>query len=231
MNANVKFDSVSVEVDEETTVSGQVCTPEWWPSGHRVGVVLAHDVETSFEDPEVVALQRGLAERGHLTLAFNFPYAEAGKKKPDPAPKLDRAYRAACARLMRDAENAPARMIAGGYGLGARVACQMVAQGTRVEGVVCLGFPLHPSNKPHLMKADPLYRIICPLLFVQGSRDPYCRVDRLTTLLRTIGAPANLYVVEDCVRGLTPAPGAEREPEEVRAEVLRATDAFIRKVI
>ena len=231
MNANVKLEAVEIEFGEEAAISGQLCTPEWWPSGHRLGIVIGHDAETSFKAAEMLELQQGLAKQGHLTFAFNFPYAQAGKKRPDPMAKLVRAYRAACASLVRDAENAPTRLIVGGFGLGGRVACHMVAQGTKVEGIFCLGFPLHPANKPHLQRAEALYRIICPVLFVQGSNDVYCRVDRLTSLLRTVGAPTQLYVIDGCGRGLTPNGKTGREPEEIYAETLRATDAFIRKIL
>ena len=231
MNTNIRVEAIEFQVDEQTRVSGQICTPEWWPSGHRVGVVIAHDAESNKDDENVVALQKGLAASGHLTVCFNFPYAQAGKKRPDPLPQLERTYRAACAAVLRDSENAPGRLIVGGYGLGARVACHMVAQGTKVEGIACLGYPLHPSGKPNQQKAEALYRIICPLLFVQGSRDAHCRVDRLTSLLRTIGAPTQLHVLEDCGQGLSLIRKTDRTPEEIRTETLRAVEAFIRRVI
>ena len=230
MNTNVKFESIAISVTPEIRVAGTICTPEWWPSGQRVGIVLAHDTVGSIEQEKVSALQIALTERGNLTLTFNFPYIEAGKKRPDPLPILERTYKTAVAALLSDTENAPARLLVGGYGLGARVAASVVSQGLKADGILCLGFPLHPSGKPNQQRATALFRIICPMLFVQGSRDAHCRVDRLETLLRRIGAPTDLRVIDDCGQGLEPIKRAERSPEQVRELVLQSIESFIEKI-
>ncbi|MEE9280311.1 MAG: alpha/beta family hydrolase [Myxococcota bacterium] len=231
MNTNVKFESTEIPVTPGNSVSGVVCTPEWWPSGQRVGIVLAHDTDGNIEQEKLAELQRALAERGNLTLRFNFPYVQAGKKRPDPPAVLERAYKAATASLLRDKENAPARLVIGGYGLGARVAASVVAQGLKVDGVVCLGFPLHPSGKPNQQRASALFRIICPMLFVQGARDAHCRVDRMEILLRRIGAPTDLRVIDDCGQGLELIKRAERSPEQVRELILQAIEGFLQKIV
>ncbi len=231
MNTNVKLDAIQIEASAGITVTGSVGTPEWWPSGRRVGVVLAHDTAGSLEQPELVALQRAMAERGHLTLRFNFPYAEARKKRPDAPEVLERTFRAAAASLLLDPENAPARMIVGGIGLGARVASQVVAQGMKVDGLMCLGFPLHPAGKPNQQKVDSLFRIICPMLFVQGSRDTHCRIDRLEGLRRRIGAPTRLHVVSDVGQGLALIKRTHRSQEEVLREITDTLDGFIQTVM
>ena len=230
MNTNVKFESIAISVTPEIRVAGTICTPEWWPSGQRVGIVLAHDTVGSIEQEKVSALQIALTERGNLTLTFNFPYIEAGKKRPDPLPILERTYKTTVAALLSDTENAPARLLVGGYGLGARVAASVVSQGLKADGILCLGFPLHPSGKPNQQRATALFRIICPMLFVQGSRDAHCRVDRLETLLRRIGAPTDLRVIDDCGQGLEPIKRAERSPEQVRELVLQSIESFIEKI-
>ena len=230
MNPSVLSDTTQIAVTPESSVGAVICTPEWWPSGHRVGVVLAHDVEGSIDQEKLARLQQALSERGNLTLRFNFPYAEAGKKRPDPPHLLERTLRAASATLLRDRENAPARLIIGGYGLGAQVATRVVAQGLKVDGIACLGFPLHPSGKPNQQRAEALFRLICPLLFIQGDRDAHCRVDRLEGLLRRIGAPTQLHVVTDCGQGLELIKRTERIPEEIHAETVEAFDRFIQRV-
>ena len=231
MNADVKSESIQIPVQGEIAVAGTVTTPEWWPSGRRLGVLIAHDAHTSAEHPQLVALTEGLARRGHLGLRFNFPFTQAGKKRPDPLPVLERSYHAAAGALLRDPENAPARLIVAGIGLGARVACQIVARGFKVDGLISLSYPLHPSGKPNQTRAEALSRIICPMLFVQGDRDPHCRLDRMEMTLRRVGAPTTLRVIRDASSGLEIIRRTDRTPEALVAETQASIDEFIARVI
>lgn len=229
MDGAVKIEPIEIKVAPDVTVAGRISMPEWWPSGQRIGIVLAHDLETNLDDPRIAALQQGLSERSHFVVAFNFPFAQEGKKRPDPERLLERAFRAAVGASMRDVEAAPARLFIGGYGLGARIAVNAAAQGLHAEGVICLGFPLHPSGKPNQQRIEALYRVTAPILFLQGARDAHCRIDRLTAALKTIGAPTQLQVIEDCGQGLELIRRSTRKPEDLHAEVLARIETFIRK--
>ena len=231
MVTNYRVEAIQIPVTPEISVSGNVGIPAWWPSGHRVGIVLGHDTGSDMDQAFLSSLHVRLVQRGYLTLRFNFPFAEQKKKRPDPSPLLERTFRAATTSLVRDPQIAPARLFFGGMGLGARVATQVVASGQTADGIVCLGFPLHPSGKPNQQKADALFRILCPVLFVQGPRDPYCRIDRLETLLRRIGAPTSLHVVEDADHSFGLIKRTARTPEEVLEESLTTLDGFVHKAL
>ncbi len=231
MDTNVKFETIRVPAMPDVTVTGVVATPKWWPSGQRIGLVIGHDLTGGMDEPNLVALQAALAAAGHLVLRFNFPFAELKMKRPDATPILDRTFKTAVAAVLADPENAPVRMLVGGIGLGARVATRAIAQGLKVDAAFSLGFPLHPSGKPGHQDVDYMFRIICPVLFVQGARDPHCRTDKLEELLRRIGAPTRLHVIPDCGAGLEPIKRTGRTPEKIREEVLAQLDLFIQEVI
>jgi predicted alpha/beta-hydrolase family hydrolase len=178
----------------------------------------------------VTCLQRDLVDRGVLTLRFNFPFAEAGRKRPDPDTLLDRTYRAAVAGLLADPQNAPGRLVFGGLGLGCRVATQTVAHGAKADALVCLGYPLHAAGKPSQLRADPLFRVICSTLFVQGTHDKHCRIDRLQALLRRVGAPTQLATIEDADHALQPIKRTTRSAAEMRSEVGSVVQAFLVQV-
>jgi predicted alpha/beta-hydrolase family hydrolase len=222
-----KREIVQVPVTRELRTTGTMGIPEWWPSGHRVGVVLAHDIGFNQDQPLLVQLQDELTERGYLTIRFNFPYAEAGKKRPDSSQLLERCLRGAISVLLNDPQTAPAQLVIGGFGLGARVAAETVAHGLKADSLLCLGFPLHPSGKPSQQKAEFLFRLICPVLFVQGTRDPYCRVDRLQLLLRRIGTPTQLEVVEDADHTLRAIKRSTRSQDEVDAQIRKVVFEFL----
>ena len=50
-----------------------------------------------------------------------------------------------------------------------------VADGMEAAGLVFLGYPLHPPGKPDRLRADHLSRIEVPMLFLQGTRDPFAK--------------------------------------------------------
>jgi len=230
-----RFEELKIPLPEPVhgieQVSAVLGIPRWWPTGSRVGVVIAHGQGDSLADPLIEHLQRELTERRHLTLRFNFPFAEAGKRRPDARPVLRRCYRAALAILSRDPSSAPARIFLGGMGLGGQVAAELASARIRSDGLFLLGYPLHPQRKPDEAQPEQLFRIVAPLLFCQGTRDPYCELDALRRVLRSVGAPTNLLVVEDADRHFHVPRKSGRTPEDVHAEILAAMDGWIQKVL
>ncbi len=210
-------------------MSARLGVPEWWPTGTRAGVVLAHDVAGGMDSELVSELHEKLARRGFLTLRFNFPFAEQRKRRPDAIPLLERVFRLAVQSLMLDPQNAPNRIVVGGVGLGAQVAAQVVAGGLKVDGLACLSYPLHPVGKPGQVRAEPLYRIICPILFVQGTHDPTCKLDRLQAVLRRVGAPTTFRVQTDADHDLGAIKRGSRPTAEIRADVLRLLLEFAQR--
>jgi len=144
---------------------------------------------------------------------------------------LRRAYRAAVAALARDPSAAPAHLFIGGMGIGARAAADVAAARLRVDGLIFLGFPLHPPNRPEEAQADELYRAVSPMLFVQGTRDSQCDLDALRRVLTRVGAPTALHICREADHRLHVLKKSGRTEEEVHAEVLDVTEAWIQKVV
>jgi predicted alpha/beta-hydrolase family hydrolase len=217
--------------EEGQQVSAVLGIPRWWPTGSRVAVVLAHGQRESMADPLIEYLHRELTERRYLTLRFNFPFAEAGKRRPDSLAVLRRCYRAAIGALARDPAGAPAHIFLGGKGIGGQVAADLAGARLRVDGVFLLGFPLHPQDKPEKSQPDQLFRIVAPLLFLQGTRDRNCDLDELRRVLRSVGAPTHLHTVEEADKSFKVRKKAARTAEEVYEETLATLDTWIQKVL
>ncbi|UCE86372.1 MAG: hypothetical protein JSU66_01110 [Deltaproteobacteria bacterium] len=212
-------------------LSGILGIPEWWPTGSRVGVVLGHTTSSDLNDPLIESVHAGLTDAGYLTLRFNFPFAEAGKSRPDSMPALKRAYKAAISALGRDPTATPAHLILGGHGLGARVAAEVAMERLRIEGLFFLGYPLHALGKPETIAAENLYRIISPMLFLQGTRDRGCDADALRKTLLRIGAPTAMHMVQEADNRFRVLKKSSRSGEDVHAEVVAALNAWIRKIL
>jgi predicted alpha/beta-hydrolase family hydrolase len=211
-------------------LSGVLGIPEWWPTGERIAVVIAHATGSNHEDPLIAALAPRLTEQGYLTLRFNFPFAEAGKRSSADSPELlERGYRAALNILGRDPTSLPASLIVGGVGLGGRVAAGLVADRLQADGLFLLGFPLHPQGKPSQGDPDVLFRATAPTLFIQGTRDRRCEPTALRAALRRVGAPIELYDVEDADSNFQMPRKSARTNDEVHAEVFGVLARWIER--
>lgn len=231
-----RYEEVQIPLEEPAhgldSVSGMLGIPEWWPTGSRVGLVLAHGASRDATDPLLAELQRCLTERKYLSLRFNFPFGEAKKRRPDPAAALERTYRAAIGVLGRDPTAAPAHLLVGGIGLGGIVAAQIATARLRVDGVYFLSYPLHKRDEPEEnVQADPLFRIVAPMLFIQGTRDRQCDLEALRRTLTRVGAPTTLHVVQDADQRLHVPKRSERTQEQVLDEIVGTLDAWCTRVV
>lgn len=131
-----------------------------------------------------------LAAAGVCVVRFDFAYmrarAETGARKPPPrAEALVAEYKAAVeqVRAGMGAKTAGAgkggtkqRLLIGGKSLGGRVAslaAQPLFSEGAIAGLVCLGYPFHPPEKPDQLRTAHLETLTCPALIVQGERDPF----------------------------------------------------------
>ena len=210
------------------SLSGVLGVPEWWPTGERVAVVFAHGGPSNFEDPLITALAQALTEKGFLTLRFNFPFAEAGKRSSADSPEiLERGFRAALNALGRDPTALPARLFVGGVGLGSRVAAGLVADRLHADGLFLFGFPLHPQDKPEKSDPDVLFRATTPMLFVQGTRDRRCNGTALRHALRRVGAPVELYDVQEADSAFHVSKKSGRSDAQIQAETFGVLSAWL----
>lgn len=213
-------------------LSGVLGIPEWWPTGSRVAIAIAHDSTSNLDDPLVSRVHRELTERKCMTLRFNFPFAEAGKRSSADSPAvLERAFRAALATLGLDPTAAPAHLFLGGKGLGAKIAAQVASSRVRIEGIFFLGFPLHSQDRPEKLQAEHLYRLISPMLFVQGTRDRRCDIDTLRSALGKVGAPTTLHLAQDADQNFNMLKKAERSSDEVREQITMAVASWVERVL
>ena len=227
LEPTTRFDEIKLPLREPvhgfSELSAVMGIPEWWPTGSRVAVVLAHGSTGSMNDPLLEYLHTHLTEHKYLTLRFNFPFAEAGKRaSADNAKVLEQALRAAVGVLGRDPTAAPAHLFLGGMGLGARTVSELASKGIRLDGLFYLGYPLHSQDKPEKINAEHLFRVISPMLFLQGTRDRTCDIDALRRTLTGVGAPTGLHLVEDADRDFKVTKRSGLEEHQVHAHLLAA---------
>lgn len=212
----------TVAVEGRPAVSAALHLPK---EPTKIAVLLAHGAGANMQSEFMVAFAEGLAERGLATLRFNFPYLDGDKRRPpDPTPVLQRTLMSAAALLR--AEVAPEKLVIGGKSMGGRMASMVAAKGFACEGLLLLGYPLHPPKKPTSLRTAHLPSIQTPTLFVQGTRDTLCDLDLLRPVLETMGKRARLHVVAGGDHSFDVLKSLKRSQADVRAEVMDVIAAW-----
>ena len=188
-------------------------------------LVVAPGAGSGFDHPFLVGFTGALNDAGVATLRFNFPYREAGRRVPDRAPTAIDAWRAALATAAARSPGLP--VWAGGKSYGGRMASMAVAAGLPAAGLVFLGYPLHPPGKPEAMRDEHLYGLDLPMLFLQGTRDPFAAPGELAPVVRRIGGTATLQWLADANQSFD-VRGAKRAPAEVGASLGPLAAEFVR---
>ena len=152
------------------------------PENAPATLLLAHGSGAPMDSPAMNAAASALAAEGLRVARFEFSYMAArrdgGSRKPPPkAETLNPEFRAAVAGL-----GAKGPLVIGGKSMGGRVASMvaddLLAEG-RIAGLLCLGYPFHPPEKPSQLRTAHLMDLKTPTLICQGTRDPFGTTDEV----------------------------------------------------
>jgi predicted alpha/beta-hydrolase family hydrolase len=145
-------------------------------------LLLAHGSGAPMDSPAMNAAASALAAEGLRIARFEFAYMAArrseGSRRPPPkAETLIPEFEAAVAAL-----GAKGPLVIGGKSMGGRVASmaadRLHGKG-RAAGLLCLGYPFHPPEKPAQLRTAHLMTLETPTLICQGTRDPFGTVDEV----------------------------------------------------
>ncbi len=157
--------------------------------------------------------------------ASSSPTPQPARARPDPRPVLVETVAAAADEALRLAGGLP--LVAGGKSMGGRMTSHAAAAGrlAGVRGLVFFGFPLHGAGKPSTERADHLAEVKLPMLFLQGTRDALADLGLLRPICATLGARAQLRVIDGADHGFHVLKRSGRTDaevlEELAAEVAR----------
>jgi hypothetical protein len=191
-------------------------------------LVVAHGAGAGMDHPFLAGFCRAMAEHGVATVRFNFFYADSGRRTPDPEPGLRAAWMEASEGVRAIADGVP--VLAGGKSLGGRIASMCVADGMAAAGLVFLGYPLHPPGKPERLRVEHLERITVPMLFLQGTRDPFAQPGQLAKVIMGLGERAEHVPVEGGDHSFN-VRGVKAEAREVGAGLAEHAGPFVRRVV
>ena len=192
-------------------------------------LVLAHGAGAGMRHPFMRALADSLAVERVATLRYEFPYLQAGSKRPDPPRLLEACVRAAVAHAATLAGDRP--LFAGGKSMGGRMTSQAQAAGplAGVRALVFFGFPLHPAKAPSVARAAHLAAVTLPMLFLQGSRDALADPARLRPVCAGLGERATHHEIVGADHGFAVSKRSGRTDASVIVELAAVAAAFLRR--
>jgi hypothetical protein len=181
--------------------------------------VLAHGAGAGMRHPFLESMAQALADRGVATLRYEFPYMEEHRSRPDPPAIAVARVRAAVHRARAEWPGLP--LVAGGKSFGGRMTSTAQAEHPLdgVSGLAFLGFPLHPPGRPSVARAEHLFQVQVPMLFLQGSRDEFAQLDLLTSVCTKLGTRATVHLIDDGDHSFKVPKRSGRTADQVMAEL------------
>lgn len=170
------------------------------PENLRFIMTLAHGAGAGMNHVFMQSLASALFERGIGTLRFNFPFTEQNKRRPDVPAIAHKTIEIAIQHANKMFPVIP--LFVSGKSFGGRMTSQLMAQHPvkYVRGIIFYGFPLHPSGKPSIDRAEHLSKIKCPMLFLQGTRDELATMELMEPVIEKL-SKASLKKIEGADHG------------------------------
>jgi predicted alpha/beta-hydrolase family hydrolase len=175
------------------------------------------------DSPFMEFFARGLADARLRVARFEFPYMaerrrSGSKRPPDREDVLRRAWLDAIAQVQAE------RLFIGGKSLGGRIA-SLIADELCPAGLICLGYPFHPTRNPTRTRVEHLKTITTPTLIVQGTRDPLGSREEVAAY--SLSRSIRLHWLEDGDHSFSPRKKSGQTEAGNWREALQAMLAFI----
>ena len=201
------------------------------PRGARALYVMAHGAGAGMRHAFMTDMAAALADREIATLRWEFPYMAAGRPRPDRAEVAEAAVREVWRAAARRYAALP--RFAGGKSFGGRMTSRAHAAEALagVRGLIFLGFPLHPPERPGIERADHLAAAPGPMLFLQGSRDDLADLALLRPVIAALGSRATLHVIEGADHGFDVLVRSGTTRERVLGELAATISAWIARTL
>lgn len=184
------------------------------------GLVLAHGAGGNAQMGMLVAMAEAFAGAGFTVLRCNLPFRQKrpfGPPRPSETAR-DREGLRNAVRVIR--KIASARVFLAGQSYGGRQASMLLAEDSVADGLLLFSYPLHAPSKPEKPRIEHLPNLKVPVLFVEGTRDPFATIEEIEAARNLIHAKTELLIVEGAGHDLGFKGKTKRE--DLPARVLRA---------
>jgi len=195
-------------------------------------LILAHGAGAPADSEFMERLAAALATEGVHSVRFEFPYmerrrADGRKRPPDRQPALLSQFRAVVRQIL---EERGGRVFVGGKSMGGRMASYLASEpdmSDSLNGCVCFGYPFHPPSRPERWRVDQFGRFCCPVLIVQGTRDPFGKQDEVSHCQALSGTNVRLHWLEGGNHDFVPLARQPETRDSLTRQAAQAAAAFM----
>ncbi len=178
---------------ERPGVRGFLHRPEG--AGKR-GLVVTHGAGGNCRSPLLTAAAEAFSAQGVCVLRCDLPFRQrrpAGPPSPATA-AADREGLRSAVESMRGLVSG--QIYLGGLSYGGRQATMLAADEPEVAAALLLfSYPLHPPGKPERLRTEHFPRLRLPLVFVQGTADPFGSIEELRSAATLISSPVRIIAI------------------------------------
>jgi uncharacterized protein len=218
-------------MSETQRTIADVTVIETAPEGPRAKwqFIYAPGAGSHVQDPFGVYACQALAAQGVPSARFQFPYQEAGSRRPDRPVVLQDTWRAVLEAVRQPDTN----VVIGGRSMGGRVATLIVAGGLAetpadVAGLVAFAYPLHQPGHPEKARVQHLPDIHVPTLFLSGTRDAFGTPEEMTKAAAEVEG-AKLHFLDGADHGFAVLKRSGRTKDEIFDETIATLLAFVQE--
>ncbi|KAI4326833.1 hypothetical protein L6164_019363 [Bauhinia variegata] len=159
-------------------------------------VIFAHGAGAPSSSDWMIRWKALLREALHAAevVTFDYPYIVGGKRRAPP--KAEKLVEFHSDIVKKTAAKYPGHpLILAGKSMGSRVACMVASlKDMNVSALVCLGYPLKGINGA--VRDETLLQLTVPTMFVQGSKDGLCPLEKLEATRKKMKALNELHVID-----------------------------------
>ncbi len=184
---------------------------------HGGGLVLAHGAGGNAEAPVLVEMAAAFTDAGWTVLRCDLPFRQERPTGPPPRGRAERDRAGLRNAVTALRALAPGRLVLGGHSYGGRQASMLAAEAPGLADALLL--LSYPSHFPALT---------IPVVFVQGTRDPFATVPELETARHRLAAPTALVVAEGAAHDLAAGARGRARVAGLAGEALTALRALLR---
>lgn len=213
----------TISLPEGKQVSSVVTAPEGESAGWLF--VYAPGAGSGIDDPFGVHASASIAGQGIATMRFQFPYAEAGRRRPDRPQTLEATWRQAIDHVREPG----LKLAVGGRSMGGRIASQVVAQGTEVDALALFAYPLRPPWNPDQVRDGHLGDIDVTTLFCSGTRDSFGSPEELLAASKKVPR-SKLHLLDGADHGFKTLKAGGRSQLDVWDEAVDTLVSWLKAI-